>query len=68
MDRSPAVPDRTVNSREQLLEIWSFSTKAVRLGRPFNRPFSTSTSNFIVNSESGFIKACFWFSWDEDRE
>ena len=63
MDRSPAVPDRTVHSHERLLEIWSIGKKAVRLGRPFNRPFnrpfSTSTSNFITHSNSGFIKAVF---------
>ena len=68
MDRSPAVPDRTVHSRERLLEIWSIPKKAVRLGRPFNQPFSTSTSNFIVYSKPGFIKACFWLLSDEGRE
>ena len=68
MDRSPAVPDRTVHSCERLLEIWSIVKKAVRLSRPFNQTFTTSTSNFIAYSKSGFIKACFWLSSDESRE
>ena len=47
MDRSTAVPDMTVHSRERLLEIWSTPRKAVRLSRLFNRPFISQPISWV---------------------
>lgn len=59
MDRSPDVPDRAVHSHEQLVEIWSFWKNAVRLGRLFNPPSSTSTTNFITYSNLILLRLVF---------
>jgi len=53
MNRSTAIPDMTVHSRERLLEIWSTPRKAVRFSRLFNRPFTSQPISWVPERSHG---------------